>query len=187
MRLRVPFVAVLAVALSASSTHAAPRTWYDNYLEAKERLIPNKEYRKAIANLEQAVKVKPDSALEEQTYGLEFIDYLPYFYQAKCYLALGDYDSAIRFLNLEQAKGKIQRSDKWTEWNKLRRPRRRSRRARRAKTRSSASRGKSRRSAPRPSSSTRRETSTTPWPAWPRRRSWPSRRSTGKPRPRSRS
>src|SRR5258705_10676928 len=104
MRLRVPLVAVLAVALSAPSTHAAPRTWYDNYLEAKDRSIPNKKYREALAYLEQAVKAKPDSALEEQTYGLQFIDYLPYFYQGKCYLALGDYTSAIRFFNFEQAK-----------------------------------------------------------------------------------
>ena len=121
MRLRVPFVAVLAVALGATSTHAAPRTWYDNYLEATDRLIPNKKYPEALAYLEQAVKAKPDSALEEQTYGLQFIDYLPYFYQGKCYLALGDYNSAIRFFNLEQAKGKIQQKrDLWTELNKLR-------------------------------------------------------------------
>jgi tetratricopeptide (TPR) repeat protein len=121
MRLRVPFVAVLVVALGAPSTQAAPRSWYEYYLNARDRLIPNKRYPEAIASLEQAIKLKPDSALEEQTYGLQFIDYFPYFYQAKCYLALGDYNSTIRFLNFEQVKGKIQlRSDKWTEWNKLR-------------------------------------------------------------------
>jgi len=121
MRLRVPSLAVLVVVLGAPSTPAAPRTWYDNYLEATERLIPNKKYREALADLEQAVKAKPDSALEEQTYGLQFIDYLPYFYQGKCYLALGEYDSAIRFFNLEQAKWKIQQKrDLWTELTKLR-------------------------------------------------------------------
>ena len=121
MRLRVPFVAVLAVALGAPSTHAAPRTWYDNYLEATERLIPEKKYREAIAKLEQAVKVKPESAIQEQTYGLEFIDYFPYFYQGKCYLALGDYNSAIRFFNMEEAKKKILLRDSWwTELKKLR-------------------------------------------------------------------
>jgi len=121
MRLRVPFVAVLVVALGAPSLQAAPRSWYAYYLDARDRLIPAKEYRKAIANLEQAIKIKPDSALEEQTYGLEFIDYLPYFYQGKCYLALGDYDSAIRFFNIEQSKKKImEREALWTELNKLR-------------------------------------------------------------------
>jgi tetratricopeptide (TPR) repeat protein len=121
MRLRVPFVAVLVVALGAPSLQAAPKSWYAHYLDATDKQIPAKEYRKAIASLEQAVKAKPDSALEEQTYGLEFIDYLPYFYQGKCYLALGEYDSAIRFFNLEQAKGKIhQKSALWSELNKLR-------------------------------------------------------------------
>jgi tetratricopeptide (TPR) repeat protein len=121
MRLRVPFVAVLVVALGAPSTQAAPRSWYAYYLDARDKQIPAKEYRKAITSLEQAVKIKPDSALEEQTYGLEFIDYLPYFYQGKCYLALGDYDSAIRFFNIEQAKKRImEREALWTELNKLR-------------------------------------------------------------------
>jgi tetratricopeptide (TPR) repeat protein len=121
MRLRVPLLAVLAVALSASSTPAAPRSWYDHYLIARDRQIPTKKYREAIANLEQAVKLKPDSDLEVQTYGLEFIDYLPYFYQGKCYLALGDYDSAIRFFNMEEAKKKILLKDSyWTELKRLR-------------------------------------------------------------------
>jgi hypothetical protein len=121
MRLRVPFLAVLVAVLGAPSTQAAPRTWYENYLEATDKLIPAKRYPEALAHLEQAVKAKPDSALEEQTYGLNFIDYLPYFYQGKCYLALGQYDSAIRFFNLEQAKLKIQQKrELWTELNKLR-------------------------------------------------------------------
>jgi tetratricopeptide (TPR) repeat protein len=122
MRLRAPFVAgLLLLALGAPSVQAAPRSWYAYYLDAKDKLIPAKKYREAIASLEQAVKLKPESDLEVQTYGLEFIDYLPYFYQGKCYLALGEYDSAIRFFNIEQTKKKIQLKDSlWTEMNKLR-------------------------------------------------------------------
>src|SRR6266851_4882162 len=122
MRLRAPFVAgLLVLALGAPSVQAAPRSWYAYYLDARYKLIPAKKYREAIASLEQAVKLKPESDLEVQTYGLEFIDYLPYFYQGKCYLALGEYDSAIRFFNIEQTKKKIQLKDSlWTEMNKLR-------------------------------------------------------------------
>jgi len=122
MRLRAPFVAgLLVLALGAPSVQAAPRSWYAYYLDARDKLIPAKKYREAIASLEQAVKLKPESDLEVQTYGLEFIDYLPYFYQGKCYLALGEYDSAIRFFNIEQTKKKIQLKDSfWTELNKLR-------------------------------------------------------------------
>src|ERR1043165_3365948 len=119
MRLRVPFVTVLAIALGAPSLQAAPKSWYVYYLDATELQIPQKKYREAITNLEQAVRLKPESALQEQTYGLQFIDYLPYFYQGKCYLALGQYDSAIRFFNLEQTKKKIQLKDSlWAEMNK---------------------------------------------------------------------
>ncbi len=122
MRLRAPFVAgLLVLALGAPSVQAAPRSWYAYYLDAKNKDIPAKRYREAITGLEQAVKLKPESDLEVQTYGLEFIDYLPYFYQGKCYLALGEYDSAIRFFNIEQTKKKIQlKSALWTELNKLR-------------------------------------------------------------------
>src|SRR5882672_9046725 len=122
MRLRAPFVAgLLVLALGAPSTQAAPRSWYAYYLDARDKLIPAKKYREALTSLEQAVKLKPESDLEVQTYGLEFIDYLPYFYQGKCYLALGDHDSAIRLFNIEQTKKKIQLKDSlWTEMKKLR-------------------------------------------------------------------
>jgi tetratricopeptide (TPR) repeat protein len=120
MRLRVPLLAVLLVC--ASGVPARAETWYGLYLDARDKDIPNKRYKEALAKLEQAVRLKPESGLEQQTYGLEFIDYLPYFYQAKCYLALGDYNSAIRFFNIEEQKGKIKtaRGDLGRELIKLR-------------------------------------------------------------------
>jgi tetratricopeptide (TPR) repeat protein len=120
MRLRVPFVAVLAVALGAPSTHAAPRSWYEYYLTARDKLIPAKDCTRAVEALDQAVKIKSDSALNEQTYGLYFVDYLPYFYKGKCHFALGDYNTAMRMFNIEEKAGKIQqREELWKEMRRL--------------------------------------------------------------------
>jgi tetratricopeptide (TPR) repeat protein len=122
MRVRVPSLAVLLVfTLGGVPVHAAARPWYAYYLDAKDRYIAAKDCKRALANLEQAVKLKPDSALEEQTYGLEFIDYLPYFYQGKCHLAQGEYNTAIKLFNIEEKQGKIrQREALWRELLKLR-------------------------------------------------------------------
>src|SRR5205823_3873367 len=94
--------------LLAPSAPAAPRPWYVYYLDARDSLIPARKYTEALRSLEQAVRLKPNSVLQEQTYGLEFIDYLPYYYQAKCYLALGDFNKAILFFNIEETQGQGQ-------------------------------------------------------------------------------
>ncbi len=111
MRLRVPSFALLLVLALGATAGAGPRTWYDYYYEARDKFIPAKEYQRALNDLQQAVKLKSESQIEEQTYGLEFVDYLPYFYMGKCYFALGDVDSAIRMFNIEAEKRQIQRKD----------------------------------------------------------------------------
>ena len=43
----------------------------------------------ALKNLQEAVKLKPGPALNEQTYGLQFVDYTPYYWMGVCYLKAG--------------------------------------------------------------------------------------------------
>src|SRR5262249_52776418 len=119
---RIAALAVLVAAVvAARPAHAAPAPWYAYYLDAHDKLIPAKRYAEALQSLEQAVRLKPESALNEQTYGLEFIHYLPYFYEGKCYLALSDYQSAILRFNIEEKKGQTQRKDAlYRELKKLR-------------------------------------------------------------------
>jgi len=109
MRVGLPRLGLsaLVVFLMAIPASAAPKPWYVYYLDARETLLPAKDYTRALQNLEQAVRLKPESVLQEQTYGLEFIDYLPYFYEGKCYIGLGDFNKAILFFNIEEKKGQI--------------------------------------------------------------------------------
>ena len=175
MRLRVPLLAVLLVFASglpaARRDLVRPTTW------TREKDIPAKKYKAALAKLEQAVRLKPESGLDQQTYGVQFIDYLPYFYQGKCHLALGDYNSAIHFFNIEESKGKIKaRPDLYRELIKLRGDALAQQSGRgHGGEGDQAQAGDQARSATAPPTCTRRAISTGPSASWPRRRSRRSR------------
>lgn len=108
MRRLVPLLAAVLASLAAPAW--AVREWHDHYREAVEKHIPSKRYQEGLEALKEAIRLKPSSGLNEQTYGLEFVDYLPYLQQAICYFNLGDYNSAQRLLNIEEAQGAIKRS-----------------------------------------------------------------------------
>ena len=67
----------------------AAREWYDYYLYARDRLIPAGQLRGSVQELDAAIRMKPAPALNEQTYGLQFIDYLPYYQRGRCRLKDG--------------------------------------------------------------------------------------------------
>jgi hypothetical protein len=103
--------AVLALALGLAAAPAwAQKEWYDYYLKARDELIPDGKCAEALKSLEAAVRIKPLPALNEQTYGLQFVDYLPYYYQGVCYLKMEDLNSAVRFFNIEEDKQAIRKS-----------------------------------------------------------------------------
>jgi AAA ATPase-like protein len=110
-----------ACLLSASAASAAPREWYEFYFDARDRYIPAKRWADALAALQEATRLKPESGLDERTYGMEFVDYFPYFYEGQCHLALGEFDSAQRLFNIEESKRQITRRPAlWRELRKLR-------------------------------------------------------------------
>src|SRR5688572_22183399 len=101
---------VLFLVLSAAPGWAV-KEWYDYYLEARDGRIPAKQYAEAIKALEAAVRLRPASALNEQMYGLRFVDYLPYYWLGVCYQRTGDFNSAIRMFNIEEKQGAIRKSE----------------------------------------------------------------------------
>jgi tetratricopeptide (TPR) repeat protein len=100
---------VLAFVLLATPAFAV-KTWYDHYFEATRGHMPAGRYQEAIKSLEEAVRLKAAPAVNEQTYGLQFIDYLPYYYMGVCYLRLGDLNTAIQMFNVEETRGAIKRT-----------------------------------------------------------------------------
>ncbi len=56
------------------------------------------------------MKLKPGSALNEQTYGLQFEQYIPYYYMGVCYLKLGENKPALEMFKKEEERGAIRKS-----------------------------------------------------------------------------
>jgi tetratricopeptide (TPR) repeat protein len=108
MRKRAPLL-LLVAGLLASPAWAA-KEWYEHYREA-QGLLRRGRYEEAVKSLREAIRQRPSSGLDVQTYGLEFIDYLPYYDQGLCHLALRDYNSALLMFNIEQEQGAILRRD----------------------------------------------------------------------------
>lgn len=111
---------LLALLCPAPSAWAV-REWYDHYLEARDRLIPAGRCNEALAALQQAVRLKPVSGLNQQTYGLDFVnEYVPYYQMALCQLRLGNNQEALELLRKEEDLGAIRKSPLYRELQRLR-------------------------------------------------------------------
>jgi tetratricopeptide (TPR) repeat protein len=99
-------VAVLLL-LSLPSPAWAAKDWYDYYLDARDIHLPSRNWAAAVANLNEAVRRKPEPAVDVQTYGLQFIPYFPYYHLGLAHLGLGDHATALKYFNIEDNKGVI--------------------------------------------------------------------------------
>jgi hypothetical protein len=102
--------AFFLLTLSFPATTRAAREWYDYYLSARDRLIPAGRCTEAIQELDAAIRMKPAPALNEQTYGLQFIDYLPYYQRGRCRVKEEDYVRALADFKEEEERGPIKKS-----------------------------------------------------------------------------
>ncbi|MBN2370386.1 MAG: hypothetical protein JXO72_07855 [Vicinamibacteria bacterium] len=105
MRRRL-FLFMLFVFLVAPREGVCAQEWYEHYLSA-QRQFKAFRYTAALRSLNEAVRIKPMSALGEQTYGLQFIDYLPYYYLGLCHHRMGDYQNAVTSFDKEESLGFI--------------------------------------------------------------------------------
>ena len=119
MRLRTAGMALFVLAIAVPS--GAVGTWYDYYLDARDKHIPAQQWDAALASLKQAVKLKPDSGVDERTYGMDFVDYFPYYYQGVVYHRTQQWDSAILMFNIEEKAGAIKKRPLYRELMRLRR------------------------------------------------------------------
>ena len=78
-------------------------------------------YPDALVKLRRAQAIKPRSALQEQTYGLDFVDYLPYYQQGVCLARMGEHAAAVEAFNAEEKQGAIRgKAPLYAELMKLR-------------------------------------------------------------------
>ena len=99
---RARLAALTAVLLALPGPAWAVRDWHEHYLEARDKLIPAGRCPQALKSLQDAVKLKPGSALNLQTYGLQFVDYVPYYWMGVCHLEAGDDLRALEMFKKEE-------------------------------------------------------------------------------------
>jgi hypothetical protein len=119
MRVRTAGMALFVLAIAVPS--GAVGTWYDYYLDARDKHIPAQQWDAALASLRQALKLKPDSGVDQRTYGMDFVDYFPYYYQGVVYHRTQQWDSAILMFNIEEKAGPIKKTPLYRDLLRLRR------------------------------------------------------------------
>jgi len=77
VRFRSRVLLPLVLALAAAGPALAAREWYDYYLQARDKDIPGRKWSDCVRNLREALRLRPTPATNVQTYGLQFVDYLP--------------------------------------------------------------------------------------------------------------
>jgi tetratricopeptide (TPR) repeat protein len=116
---RVVLVALFFIGLAPAS--ALPvQEWYDFYLQARDRDIPAERWKECEENLVEALRLRPRPAVNVQTYGLRFVDYLPHYYLGLCRLRQERYADAIAsFASAERAQA-VLRSESRPDFQRLR-------------------------------------------------------------------
>ena len=110
MRFRSRVLLPLVLALAAAGPALAAREWYDYYLQARDRDIPDKKWADCVANLREALRLRPMPATNVQTYGQWFEHYLPYYYLGICQQGLQEHQAAIDAFNRSEQLGVIKKT-----------------------------------------------------------------------------
>ena len=82
MRSRARVLLPLVLSLAAAPSAQAAREWYDYYLQAREQDIPARRWADCVRNIDHAAEAAAQPGHNVRTYGMGFVDYLPYYYRA---------------------------------------------------------------------------------------------------------
>jgi tetratricopeptide (TPR) repeat protein len=115
----VGFVLAL-LALHLAPPARAVDEWYDFYLQARDRDIPAERWEACVSNIEEALRLRPQPGNNVQTYGLQFLDYLPHYYMGLCLLRQKKYDEAARAFDRSEQAGAVTRSRRRADLSRLR-------------------------------------------------------------------
>jgi len=100
------FIVILLAVYLIPFLSLAVSPWYVAYDKAL-RAQDKQEWQSSIDYLQQALAEKPKSQLKAKTYGLRFVDYLPYFYLGVAYVQLGNKTEALKNFEMEEQYGEI--------------------------------------------------------------------------------
>ena len=94
----------------------AVREWYDYYLQARDTDIPAEQWELCVDNLHEALELRSRPAVNVQTYGLQFVDYLPHYLLGTCLLGQEKYREALDAFSQAEAAGAVAMSPSRAEF-----------------------------------------------------------------------
>ncbi len=114
--------ALLALALVLVNAPAAlaAQEWYDYYVQARDKDIPDRRWSDCVKNLRQALRLRPASGTNVRTYGQWFQNYLPHYYAGVCLLKQEQYEEALREFATEESAGAIRKTSQYAELARFR-------------------------------------------------------------------
>ncbi|HEX9658589.1 MAG TPA: hypothetical protein VGB89_16910 [Bacteroidota bacterium] len=98
---------VITFLLTSFHVLAGSGPWYAVYEKALQAQADGK-WRESIMLLKEAVTLRPDPKSKARTYGLRFINYLPYYYMGIAHINLDEKQEALRSFQKETEKSEIQ-------------------------------------------------------------------------------
>ncbi|MFQ5771378.1 MAG: hypothetical protein ACE5HX_12630, partial [bacterium] len=101
---------LVGVAL-ANWTYLFAMEWYENYEKSLDA-IKKKQWVNALNYLNAAIAEKPEPKANAKTYGLRFIDYLPYLYRGIVQYSLGNYEQAQQDLDKSERFGAVKKASR---------------------------------------------------------------------------
>lgn len=91
--------------LDGPDSHLLP--WYFHF-EYGRALLEAGDARRAIEELSQSIDLRPEPRARKRTYGMWFLDYLPYFQLAEAHAMLANWPCAERAMQLSRSTGEIE-------------------------------------------------------------------------------
>jgi hypothetical protein len=105
---RTILLAAVAIVLIAGPAAADP--WYEYYANAQQAL-EREDWTAAVQQLNAALEKKGDSSARARSYGMNVVEYFPYFRLGVAYYHLGHFDAALQAFETEARLGAIVESE----------------------------------------------------------------------------
>lgn len=105
---RTILLAAAAIVLIAGPVAADP--WYEHYANAQQAL-EREDWTAAVQQLNAALEKKGDPSARARSYGMNVVEYFPYFRLGVAYYHLGQFDAALQAFETEARLGAITESE----------------------------------------------------------------------------
>ena len=105
---RTVLLAAAAIVLIAGAAAADP--WYEHYANA-QKALEQQDWTVAVQQLNAALEKKGDSGARARSYGMNVVEYFPYFRLGVAYYHLGQFDAALQAFETEARLGAIADSE----------------------------------------------------------------------------